>query len=155
MKKEHDCLIDTKSSMIGVKRTKKCDWDYDEECENEESIMNEQSEEGTAPDYDSVLDTNEQAMPSTRFTSGESNQIDSNQPQLMQIQTQVPQMLLSHSKSIEDFTDLATPVYKRQRLDDKSMNDGNQKQSTVFMPSDSLAYTTATDLTMFSQQSQV
>ena len=68
----------------------------------------------------------------------------------MQIQTQAPQMLLSHSKSIEDFTDLATPVYKRQRLDDKSMNDGNQKQSTVFMPSDSLAYTTATDLTMFS-----
>ena len=73
----------------------------------------------------------------------------------MQIQTQAPQMLLSHSKSIEDFTDLATPVYKRQRLDDKSMNDGNQKQSTVFMPSISLALTTATDLTMFSQQSQV
>ena len=41
MTKEQDCLIDTKSSIIGIKRTKKCDWDYDDECEHEESIMNE------------------------------------------------------------------------------------------------------------------
>lgn len=61
MMKEPDQLVDRKSSIIGVKRTK-CDWDYDDECEQEEWMMNEQSEEGTAPDYDSVLDTNEQLM---------------------------------------------------------------------------------------------
>lgn len=60
MIKEHDCLIDTKSSGMGEMNTKKCDWDYDEECDQGESIMNEQSEEGTAPDYDSVLDNTEQ-----------------------------------------------------------------------------------------------
>lgn len=69
MMKDPDCLIDTKSSLIGVKRTKKCDWDYDDECENEESIMNEQSDEGTAPDYDSVLDTNEQVIQTTPYTA--------------------------------------------------------------------------------------
>ena len=48
--------------------------------------------------------------------------------------------MLSQSKStsIEDFTDLQTPVFKRQRLDDKSMIDS----SSVFRPSDSLAYAT-------------
>ena len=62
MMKEPECLIDTKSFGIGntEKHVKKCDWDYDDECD-QESIMNEQSEEGTAPDYDSVLD-NEQVI---------------------------------------------------------------------------------------------
>ena len=69
MKKEQDCLIDTKSSIIGLKRTKKCDWDYDDECENEVSIMNEQSDEGTAPDYDSVIDTNEQVIQTCQFAA--------------------------------------------------------------------------------------
>jgi len=67
MMKEHECLIDTKSSKRGNtdKHPKKCDWDYDDEYDHEESIMNEQSEEGTAPDYDSVLDNNEQAIQAT------------------------------------------------------------------------------------------
>ena len=47
------------------KHQKKCDWDYDDEYDQEGSIMNDQSEEGTAPDYDSVLDNNEQAIPAT------------------------------------------------------------------------------------------
>ena len=62
-------------------------------------------------------------------------------------------MLLTHSKSIDDFTDLQTPVHKRQRLDDKSMIDNSQKQVS-YVQSDSLAYATTTDLTMFSQQCQ-
>ena len=145
MKKEHDCLIDTKSSTIGIKRTKKCDWDYDEECENEESIMNEQSEEGTAPDYDSCVDHTEQVIQTTLYAA-DSTQIDSNLPRLMQISTQAPQMIIAqslHSKSnsIEDFSDLQTPIFKRQRLDDKNMMDGGSQQ-IVYMPSDSLAYTT-------------
>ena len=77
MKKEQGCLIDTQSSTIGVKRTKKCDWDYDEECENEESIMNEQSDEGTAPDYDSVLDCPDQAIQTTQYIA-DTLLIDSN-----------------------------------------------------------------------------
>ena len=52
MMKEHECLIDTKSSAIAKKHQKKCDWDD----EYDESIMKENSEEGTAPDYDSDLD---------------------------------------------------------------------------------------------------
>ena len=67
----------------------------------------------------------------------------------MQIMTQAPQMLLTQSKSIDEFTDLQTPVYKRQRLDDKSMIDSSQRQ-VAYVQSDSLAYTTTTDLTMFS-----
>ena len=57
-------LIDTKSSAMGKyeKHKKKCDWGYDDEYDQEESIMNEQSEEGTAPDYDSVLDNTEQVI---------------------------------------------------------------------------------------------
>ena len=63
MMKEPECLIDTKSSVMGntEKHGKKCEWDYDDECD-QESIMNEQSEEGTAPDYDSVLDNTEQVF---------------------------------------------------------------------------------------------
>ena len=67
----------------------------------------------------------------------------------MQIMTQAPQMLLTQSKSIDEFTDLQTPVYKRQRLDDKSMIDSSQRQ-VAYVQSDSLAYTTTTDLTMSS-----
>ena len=59
--KGHNCLIDTKSSAMGTmeKHLKKCDWDYDEEYDHDESIMKENSEEGTAPDYDSDLENND------------------------------------------------------------------------------------------------
>lgn len=51
------------------------------------------------------------------------------------------QILCNKSTSIDDFSDLQTPVYKRQRKDDMDM-DGS-KSLAVYVPSDSLAYCTS------------
>ena len=61
----HQSLINTNTQK---KESKKCD--YDEElCSDQGSIMNEQSEEGTAPDYDdSVFDNEQMTMIKTRAT---------------------------------------------------------------------------------------
>ena len=51
----HQGIINTNTQK---KESKKCD--YDEElCSDQGSIMNEQSEEGTAPDYDDSVFDNE------------------------------------------------------------------------------------------------
>lgn len=54
-------------------------------------------------------------------------------------------LLRNHTRpaSMDDFSDLQTPVYKRQRIDaPNSLMEGGKDQ-VIYMPSDSLAYSAA------------
>ena len=45
---------------------------------------------------------------------------------------------LMRPSSMDDFSDLQTPVFKRQRLETPNFNDG--KEQVIYMPTNSLAY---------------
>jgi len=62
-------------------------------------------------------------------------------------------LLHSRPSSMDDFSDLQTPVFKRQKIEAPPFKDGNKEQ-VIYMPTDSLAFSVAeTEPTMFHQSS--
>ena len=109
-------IFDTTARKKEAKQeSKKCE--YDEElCSDQGSIMNEQSEEGTAPDYDdSVFDNDQITMIKTG--AAPDHQLGHQKPNDFKKSSMLahdnPRSFNTRPISLDELSDLQTPAYKR------------------------------------------